>query len=144
MILVSGCLAGHNCRYDGSSTPDPEICEMVKKYRAISVCPEEYGDLPVPRFPSEIIGGDGHDVLDGCAWVIDSRGNDVTSNYVEGAIKVLKLALSMDVKKVILKKFSPACGCNLIYDGTFRNRLKHGSGVTTAILERNNILVECK
>ncbi|MDD3627619.1 MAG: DUF523 domain-containing protein [bacterium] len=144
MILVSACLAGHQCRYDGSSCPDPEVLEMIKSFRALPVCPEEYGILPIPRFPSEIVGGNGENVLDGSAWVVDSRGNDVTSNYVEGAVKVLKLALSMDVQKVIFKRYSPACGCGFIYDGTFRNRLKIGDGVCSALLKRNNIIIESK
>ena len=117
---------------------------MVKNYRALAICPEEYGDLPTPRFPAEIVGGNGLDVIDGAAWVLDSRGNNVTSNYVEGAIKVLKLALSMDIQRVIFKKHSPACGCGFIYDGTFRSRLKKGDGVCTALLKRNNIIVESK
>lgn len=144
MILVSACLAGQNCRFDGGSCPDPEVKKLVKEYRALAVCPEEYGELPIPRFPAEIVGGDGSDVLDGSAWIIDYRGNNVTSNYVEGAVKILKLALSMEVKKVIFKKFSPACGCKLIYDGTFRNRLKAGDGVCTALLKRNRISIETK
>ncbi|MCK4667554.1 DUF523 domain-containing protein [Candidatus Dependentiae bacterium] len=144
MILVSACLAGQQCRYDGTSIPNDDIVNMVKTYRALPVCPEEYGGLPIPRFPSEIVGGDGFDVIDGGAWVIDKRGNNVTENYIEGAIKVLKLALSMEVKKVILKTNSPACGCGFIYDGTFRNRLKRGDGVCTALLKRNNIIVETK
>ena len=144
MILVSACLAGQHCRFDGSSEPDQEIIDMVKNYRALAICPEEYGDLPTPRFPAEIVGGNGLDVIDGAAWVLDSRGNNVTSNYVEGAIKVLKLALSMDIQRVIFKKHSPACGCGFIYDGTFRSRLKKGDGVCTALLKRNNIIVESK
>ncbi|HDS09378.1 MAG TPA: DUF523 domain-containing protein [Firmicutes bacterium] len=144
MILVSACLAGHECRYDSSSCLDKEVFELVKTFRALSVCPEEYGGLPIPRFPSEIVGGNGFDVLDGNAWVVDARGNDVTSNYVEGAVKVLKLAISMEVRKVIFKKYSPACGCGFIYDGTFRNRLKLGDGVCAALLKRNNIMIESK
>ena len=144
MILVSACLAGQLCRYNGTASTNEEIVGLVKNYRALPVCPEEYGDLTTPRFPSEIVGGDGNDVLDGAAWVLDERGNDVTSNFVEGAVKILKLALSMGVEKVIFKKYSPACGNGLIYDGTFRHRLKIGDGVCSALLKRNKIQIELR
>lgn len=141
MIIVSGCLVGHNCRYDGSSETVDKLKDMAEKKEAIPVCPEQLGGLPTPRPPQEIVGGDGNDVLAGRAKVMNSEGKDVTENFMKGASDVLVIAEDNNIKKAVLKSKSPACGCGKIYDGTFRGKLKNGDGVTTALLKKHGIKV---
>lgn len=142
MILVSACLAGIPCRYDGSTLPDPEIQGLVARGIAIPICPEAAGGLPTPRPPAEISGGDGQDVLEGRARVVRQDGTDVTEAFLKGALSALSLAQKLGVKKAILKAHSPSCGVNFIYDGSFTGTLKEGMGVTAAILRREGIELE--
>jgi len=141
MILVSGCLAGQKCRYDGGSKTVDGIKEMVEKGEAIPVCPEQLGGLATPRPPVEIQSGDGNAVLDGKAIAKNSEGRDVTQNLIRGASDVLVIAKDNNVTKAILKTKSAACGCGKIYDGTFKGRLKDGDGVAAALLKRHVIKV---
>ena len=143
MILVSACLAGIDCRWDGENRLDPEIKELVDKKEAIALCPEVLGiGAPgVPRESVELVGGDGNDVLDGKARAISSSGRDVTENFILGSSKILKILKAYDIKEAILKSNSPTCGVDHIYDGTFSGTLKDGDGVLTALLKRNNIKV---
>jgi len=141
MIVVSACLAGEKCRYDGGSSPDKDIIKLVKSGEAISICPEEEGGLSSPRAPAEISGGDGYDVLDGKARVINIEGKDMTEDFIRGAERTLETAKKHGIKKAVLKKRSPSCGMCEIYDGNFRCELKKGDGVTAALLMRNGIEV---
>lgn len=131
MYLVSACLAGINCRYDGKSNYNEEIMELVKKGEAILVCPEQLGGLATPRFPSEV------SIQNGERKVINNHGEDVTKNYERGAQEVLELAKKMNINKAILKARSPSCGCGLIYDGTFSKTKVEGNGVTAQLLLDN-------
>lgn len=142
MIIVSGCLAGRPCRYDGTAKPNEKIMRMVREGVALPVCAEELGGLPTPRKPCEIIGGDGSDVLDGKAYVQTEDGADKTAELIAGANAVLALAKECGAKSAILKAKSPSCGCGRIYNGCFRGELRPGYGVTAALLERNDIHVQ--
>lgn len=140
--LVSACLVGIKCRYDGKSNPHQKLTEPFKKGSLIPICPEHFGGLSTPRPPAEIFGGDGQDVLSGKAKVIQKDGTDVTENFIRGAKIVLEFAGRLDVKEVVLKARSPSCGCGLIYDGSFSDELIPGDGVTTALLKQNGIKVK--
>ncbi len=138
MVIVSACLAGVNCRYDGGSSALPRIREMVGEGGALPLCPEQLGGLPTPRAPSEISGGDGRDVLAGKARVLSSAGGDVTSCYLKGAGEVLKIAGLVSAREAVLKDKSPSCGCRLICRG---GRQVAGVGVCAAMLIKSGIRV---
>lgn len=142
MILISACLCGLCCRYDGSSAADVELMRLVEMGKAVPVCPELLGGLLVPRLKAEIQGGSGDEVLLCKARVCDCAGGDVTDAFIKGAYKTLQLALSINAKHAILKANSPSCGCATIYDGTFSGKTKQGDGVTAALLKQNGIRVE--
>lgn len=141
MILVSACLTGINCRYDGKDYKDEDIAKLVSKSKAIGVCPEQLGELSTPREPAEIVDSDGYGVLEGSARVINSIGVDVSNNFILGAKKVLRIAQILKVDEVFFKSKSPSCGCKEIYDGTFTGKLKKGVGVCSALLIKNGIAV---
>lgn len=141
-VLVSACLAGRACRFDGSSNEDSEVTRLVAEGRAILVCPEEDGGLGTPRPPAEIVGGDGHDVIAGRARVVTGTGVDVTDAYVEGARKALAAARTVGATRAILKARSPSCGKGAIYDGSFERKLGTGDGVTAALLDKAGIAVQ--
>lgn len=141
-VLVSACLAGRRCRFDGSANPDDEVARLVAEGRAVLVCPEADGGLGTPRPPAEIVGGDGHDVLGGRARVITAAGDDVTDAYVRGAELALAAARRSGATSAILKARSPSCGTGEIYDGTFGGRPVTGDGVTSALLQRAGVQIE--
>ena len=140
-ILISACLLGVNCRYDGGNSRDDSAIKHYQGNELIPVCPEEAGGLPTPRPAVEIVGGDGNDVLDGKAKVLTADGEDKTEEFLKGAKHALELAQSQGATSVLLKARSPSCGCGTIYDGTFSATLISGDGVTTALLKRNGIEV---
>jgi len=139
MILISSCLAGLKVRYNGTDSLDERIQRLVLENKAVSVCPELMGGFSTPREPAEIVGGDGEDVLDGKARVVERSGRDVTELYLKGAYATLHKALELGATKVILKEYSPSCGSAMIYNGDFNGTKLVGVGVTTALLRRNNI-----
>lgn len=141
MIIVSACLAGIKCRYDGKSTPDDKVLKLLSEGKAIPVCPEQLGGCTTPRPATEISGGTGADVLDGKCRVITKDGNDVTEQFIKGAEEVERIAATAGVKKAVLKSRSPSCGCGVIYDGTFSGRRIPGNGVTAELLLRKGIQV---
>ncbi|MHB8158198.1 MAG: 2-thiouracil desulfurase family protein [Desulfocucumaceae bacterium] len=141
LILVSGCLAGVLCKYNGTYNDIPEIIQMVEGGMAIPVCPELLGGGAVPREPNEIVEGDGHAVLDGKARVMTPSGLDCTGQFILGAEEVLKIAVKNNIKAAILKERSPSCGSGIVYDGTFTGRKVAGGGVTAALLQRSGIKV---
>lgn len=141
-ILVSACLAGERCRYDGATKSCPEIETLVRQGKAVPFCPEITGGLSVPRLPAEIKGGTGEDVLAGKARVVNSCGQDVTTAYLLGAEEGVALAKRLGVRKAILQEKSPACGVQLVYDGSFQRRLCSGQGVFAAALAAAGIEVE--
>lgn len=141
MILVSACLAGIKCRYDGCSNLLEKAAELLKSGEALPVCPEQLGGAATPRPPAEIRGGTGADVLDGRCLVADRYGEDVTGHFTAGACEVLRIAKLIGAKKALLKARSPSCGCGRIYDGTFTGKTREGNGVTAELLLRNGIEV---
>lgn len=128
-ILVSSCLLGLNCKYDGTNNYSEEIDEFLKDYDVIPICPEIMGGLPTPRCPAEIIGD----------RVITKEGVNVTKQYEKGAEECLFLAKKYNIKKALLKLKSPSCGHAGIYDGTFSHTLIDGNGVTAQLLESNGV-----
>ncbi|WP_405171504.1 DUF523 domain-containing protein [Paenibacillus sp. FSL H8-0280] len=139
--LVSSCLAGVACRYNGTASLDEKIQELVEQEQAKMVCPELLGGFSTPREPAEIIGGTGKDVLAGTAKVIEKSGKDVTELYIKGAYKTLEWARELNVSCVVLKEFSPSCGTKMIYDGNFANHKVTGEGVTSALLRQEGYTV---
>jgi len=136
MIIVSACLAGYRCRYDGKTKQDPSIVDLVKRGQAIPVCPELFGGLPCPRTPSER-------TADG-SGVIAKDGNDVTEAFRLGAAETLRIARLYGCTHAILKAHSPSCGYGLVYDGSFSGTLRRGNGVTADLLLENGVTVEVK
>ncbi|MGI6487043.1 MAG: DUF523 domain-containing protein [Syntrophomonadaceae bacterium] len=141
MLLVSACLCGCNCTYRGDDNSYPYFVQLYKQGQVVPVCPEKLGGLPIPRLPAEIIGGDGHSVLQGQAQVLNCAGQDVTSCFVKGACAALKLARQVGATRAVFKARSPSCGVQYIYDGTFSGRLCSGDGVAAALLRDNGIEV---
>ncbi len=130
-ILVSACLAGVNCKYDGGNNENAKIIELIKNGNAILVCPEQLGGLVTPRVPSERKN----------EKVITKDNHDVTEEYSRGANEVLELAKKFNIKKAILKARSPSCGKGKIYDGTFSHTLTARDGVAAELLIKNGIEV---
>lgn len=120
MILVSSCLAGLKVRYNGSDSLDNRIQKLLLEEKAFTVCPELLGGFSTPREPAEIIGGDGEDVLNGKAIVVEKSGRNVTDLYVNGAYFTLKKAQELGATAIILKEYSPSCGSSMIYNGEFK------------------------
>ncbi|MEU1663158.1 DUF523 domain-containing protein [Streptomyces sparsogenes] len=140
-ILVSACLRGVPCRFDGRHKASPEFEEAVAGREVVAFCPEVAGGLTTPRRPAELVGGDGHDVLDGTARVVEDTGRDVTEAFVAGARRALAAARQGGCGEALLMPRSPSCGRGGVYDGSFAGELVPGDGVTAALLERNGIAV---
>lgn len=134
MILVSACLVGVNCRYDGTGKLDPELLDLFVRGEAIPVCPEVMGGLSTPRTPAERVGDK----------VIDYNGKDVTKEFALGAEKTLEMALENKVKLAIMKSKSPSCGLGIIYDGTHTRTVTVGNGMAVDLLLANGIEVKTK
>ena len=130
-ILVSACLLGCPCRYDGTAKADPRVLALMERHTLIPVCPEQLGGLPTPRLPSERREG----------GVFDRGGKDVTVQYRQGAEEVLRLARLYGCTHAVLKERSPSCGSGQIYDGSFSHVLVPGSGVAAELLAQNGITV---
>ena len=143
--LVSACLLGIACRFDGQSCPAPELHKPAVRGEVVPVCPELLGDLSTPRPPAEIenaaAGLDGHAVLDGQTRVLRSDGVDITAQFIRGAQATLDLALRLGIQQAILKARSPSCGAGWIHEGEFAGTLVPGDGVAAALLKRNGIQV---
>ena len=119
-LLISACLTGENCKYDGGNTalPPEPLAALRGRYELVPVCPENAGGLPTPREPSERRGG----------GVWSRSGRDVTAEYEKGARIALELARQNACRAALLKERSPSCGHERIYDGTFSGVLVPGSG----------------
>jgi len=135
LYLVSACLLGVNCRYDGDNNYNQRLFEYFEESLLYPVCPEVMGGLSIPRKPCEIVQAE--DDLK----VKDIDGNDKTKQFVQGAQKTLKIAELLNIKKAIFMERSPSCGVHKIYDGKFNNNLISGQGITTKLLEKNDIKV---
>ncbi len=143
MKLVSACLLGVNCNFEGKNWQNPQLLEEFAKGGLFPVCPEILGGLSIPRMPAEIRNGDGLDVIEGKAFVINMQGIDVTDEFMIGAYEALKIAEAVGAKEALLTEKSPSCGCGIIFDGTFSDRFVQGDGVTAALLKKNGIKVTC-
>jgi len=141
MKLISACLLGVKCRWNGKDNRNEKALELVKKEILVPVCPEQLGGLSTPRTRQEIQGGEGKDVLAKRAKVINDDGDDVTEQFIKGAEETLKIALIYQVKEFIGKSFSPSCSGSKIYDGTFSGKLLNGRGITAELLMRNGIII---
>ena len=135
MILVSGCLLGLNCKYNGGNNYNEKVFNLVKEGKAIPVCPEQLGGLPTPRIPAEIR------VVDGQRRVFNAEGVDVTEQFYKGSTNVLELAKKLNIKTCVLKSKSPTCGYGKIYNGNFEGQLIDGNGILTQMLLDNGIEV---
>ncbi len=142
LLLVSACLVGIPCRYDGGSCPLAHLQALAAQGGVLPVCPEAAGGLSTPRPPAEIHGSDGSDVLDGQAQVVDIEGKDVTAEFLAGAQRTLRVAQRWGIQEAILKARSPSCGVGQIHDGSFSSRLVEGDGVTAALLKREGVMVK--
>ena len=132
-ILVSACLLGICCRYDGRGNPDDAVLSLLNRddITLIPVCPEQLGGLSTPRIPSERRG----------ERVVNRAGEDVTSQFIRGAEEALRIAKLYGCQVAVLKERSPSCGCGKVYDGTFSGKLTDGDGVTAELLRREGIKV---
>ena len=142
MKLVSACLLGIRCAWDGKARyKNKKVIELLRKEILIPICPEQLGGLATPRVLQEIEKGSGDDVLDGKSRVKNKIGQDVTGQFIRGAKEALEIARQYNIKEFIAKSRSPSCGCGFIYDGSFCGRLIKGDGVTVALFKRNGIRV---
>ena len=141
IYLVSACLLGKKCRYDGKSKPSEDVLAFLKGKKYLPICPEVAGGLLIPHPPAEIVDGDGNGVWQGNARVINALGIDVTDAFCAGAKAVLQTAKNHGATVAILKSKSPSCGDTTIYNGTFQRRLREGQGVTAALLKKEGICI---
>lgn len=142
MRLISACLLGISCAWDGRNTHRSDsAAKLLRSDVLMTVCPEQLGRLRTLRARQEIQGGTGEDVLDGKCRVLNSGGEDVTQEFITGAEETLKIVKLFHIEEFIGKSRSPSCGCGQIYDGTLSGEVIKGDGVTTALLKRNGIRV---
>jgi len=142
MIIVSACLCGINCKYDGGNNLDERVLKLLKEGKAMLVCPEQLGGQETPRVPREIINGNGLDVLEGRARILGAElNNDVTSKFIKGAYETYKIVEAVGASIAVLKARSPSCGVSKIYDGSFSGTLRQGNGVTAELLLSRGIRV---
>ena len=130
-LLISACLLGCRCRYDGASKAQPWAAELAARYELVPVCPEQLGGLATPRPPAERQGD----------RVMTAAGADVTEQYRRGAEEALRLYGLLGCEAAVLKERSPSCGCGQIYDGTFTGTLVPGNGVAAALLLEKGVVI---
>ena len=130
-IMVSACLVGKQCKYDGGSNRNEQLMRWLQDHEVIKICPEVMGGLPTPRTPSEIVDG----------VVMTRDGVIVDEAFRRGAKKALEIALREQPDLIILQSRSPSCGVKERYDGTFTGRKIPGSGVTADLLMQHGFYV---
>ena len=132
-LLISACLLGVNCKYDGGNNalPPETLAALRQRFELVPVCPEQLGGLPTPRVPSERLG----------ARVLTREGADVTEAFRKGASAALRIARENGCRRALLKTNSPSCGSGRIYDGSFSGRLIPGDGVAAELLKHENFEV---
>lgn len=130
-ILVSACLLGLGCRYDGQSKCNEAVLHLTDRHTFIPFCPEIYGGLPTPRLPAEIRRG----------RVVNRDGKDVTEAFQRGAQEAFRLMKTLSCDCALLQDRSPSCGCGQIHDGTFTDGLVAGDGLTAALLKSHGYRV---
>lgn len=133
-LIVSACLVGQNCKYNGGNNYNETLAKFISDghHEVIPVCPETLGGLPIPRPPAEIVNG----------IVTNSEGVSVDAEFRRGAEKALEIALSDKADLAILQSRSPSCGVGRIYDGTFSKTLIDGNGIFAELLIQNGIRVK--
>ena len=134
-ILVSACLLGEPCRYDGRAKPSDAVRALAKGHRLVPVCPEMLGGLPTPRPPSEL------QCTEAGVRVMNAEGRDVTAAFKCGAEAACRLAEDEGCTVAVLKSASPSCGSETVYDGTFTGQLRRGEGMTAARLRGRGVTV---
>ena len=133
MYIVSACLMGVNCKYNGESNKDENVINFLKDKDFAMICPEQLGGLATPRVPVEIVNDK----------FFNKIGEDVTSNFINGANESLKIIkFYNDIELIILKDGSPSCGSNKIYDGTFSNVKINGMGCTGKLLSEKGYIIK--
>ena len=137
-FLVSGCLLGLGCRYDGGTCSSPSLIRFASSANLIPICPEQLGGLSTPRPSASITGGDGDDVLSGYARVVNKKGEDVTDAFKRGAEESLRLARLMGAGIALLRENSPSCGLSTPY---CESETGFGKGVTASLLHSSGIKV---
>lgn len=130
-VLVSACLMGFRCRYDGDAQRLDCLDALRERHVLVPVCPEVMGGLPTPREPSEIRSG----------RVVTRDGRDVTEAFARGAREAEKIALACGCRCALLKERSPSCGLGRVYDGTFTGTLTRGDGLCARLLSRRGLRV---
>ena len=131
-IMVSACLLGKRCKYNGGSNENPELIRMLSGHTVIPVCPEVLGGLPVPRIPAEIVNG----------VVMNREGVSVDAEFRNGAERALEIAEEEQPDLIILQPRSPSCGVKEIYDGSFSGKRIPGRGVFAEMAVRRGFRVE--
>ena len=130
-LLVSACLLGCACRYDGGAKPCDAVRALAAAHTLIPFCPEIYGGLPTPRTPCEIVGD----------RVLAKDGADRTDAYRRGAAETLRIAETLGCRAALLKARSPACGSGEVYDGSFSGKLVEGDGCAAELLKAAGVSV---
>lgn len=128
-IMVSACLLGENCKYNGGNNFNKNVIEFVKEHEVVAVCPEVLGGLSVPRNPAEIVNG----------VVMTKEHISVDQEFRKGAEIALKQALDEQINMAILQPRSPSCGIKQIYDGSFSGKLIEEKGVFAEMLSKAGI-----
>ena len=130
-ILVSACLLGENCKYNGKNNYSERVTKYLEGHEVIPVCPEVLGGLTIPRNPSEIVDG----VVTNC------KGVSVDRQFREGAEEALRIAEENGIDLAVLQSRSPSCGVRQIYDGSFTGKLIPGQGIFAQLLEKSGFRV---
>ena len=130
-LLISACLLGRNCKYNGGNNYTPLVEALKARYDLVPVCPECFGGLPIPHEPSERVGDK----------VLSKSGEDVTEPFRRGAEKTLAAAIQQGVTRAVPKERSPSCGCGSIYDGTFTGTVVPGNGVAAELLLSRGVVI---
>jgi uncharacterized protein YbbK (DUF523 family) len=137
-LLISGCLAGLSCRYDGGSLPHPSLDDLKMQYDLIPVCPEQTGGLSTPRIPNELQAS-ATEILSGRGKVKNQAGEDCTQQFIRGATETVYIVRLLEIKIALLKDGSPSCGKNRVYDGSFSGKSITGRGITAEMLHKEGV-----
>ena len=130
-VIVSACLLGENCKYNGGNNRCQKVIDFMKDHEVIPVCPEQMGGLSTPRLPAEISNGK----------VMNAEGVSVDAEFRKGAEAALEIALEIGATHAILQPRSPSCGCKQVYNGTFSKTLIPGKGVFAQLLADHSIIL---
>lgn len=140
MYIISACLCGVNCKYNGNNNLNERCLKLFKEGKAVLVCPEQLGGLQTPRNPVEL-NNTADKVIEGEGKALSNNSEEVTKQFINGAYETLKIAKELGATRAILKEGSPSCGANYIYDGTFTGNKIKGKGITAYLLEKEGITV---